>query len=299
MHAMNCFGGCNVLIPKFNRNIIINYIRRGKLNYLVGVPSVFAALLAHPKFRGDALKKINASFVGGDMVSLNLLDSFNELMIKHGSPCRLLEGYGPSETCSATCVNTLSTNRRTTCGKPQPCSKYRIYDEEKKVLKTQGIGELYIGGDSLFNGYFANPNANAECVFADNNGERYLKSGDIVEIDNDGYVTFKSRIKRVIKVSGFAVFPNEIEQVAMSIGGIKKACAIGVPHEKTGHTVVLYYETNTDDEEVKSNVQRECKKHLEPKAVPTKYIYIDKIPLTPLNKTDVIALRKLYDGIKG
>ncbi|MDR2266794.1 MAG: long-chain fatty acid--CoA ligase, partial [Christensenellaceae bacterium] len=89
-------------------------------------------------------------------------DNFNKRMQESGSICRLLQGYGPSETCSATCVNTLSKNRRGSCGIPQACTKYRIFDETTSTLKTIGLGELYIGGDSLFNGYYANHEANEQ-----------------------------------------------------------------------------------------------------------------------------------------
>lgn len=295
MHAMNTFGGCNVFIPKFSRKEIVKLIRKNKLNYIVGVPSAYIALLSHPKFRGKCLRGLKAAFVGGDSVPLSLLDDFNRRMQESGSTCKLLEGYGPSETCSATCVNTLSINRRGSCGKPQSCTKYRIFDEETKTLKFQGIGALYIGGDSLFNGYLENPIANADCLYVDNNGERYLKSGDIVEIDNDGYVTFKSRIKRIIKVSGFAVFPNQIEQVTIGYSGIQKACALGFKDPITMSRIILFYETELGAKIDENLLMQELKKYLEPKAVPSEICHIDNIPLTPYNKTDVIALRKLYE----
>lgn len=293
MHAINYFGGCCVFIPQFSRKEIVKYIKIKKLNYLVGVPSVFYGLLAYPKFKGKILQNLEISFVGGDTVPLSLLDNFNELMVANKSKCRLLEGYGPSETCSATCVNTLSINRRGTCGKPLNCTKYRIYDENNKTLRLSGLGELYIGGDSLFNGYFANKEANSECIYTDEKGKKYLKSGDIVEINKDGYVTFKSRKKRVIKVSGFSIFPNEIEQVAILFGGINKACAIGVPDSITMSKIVLFYEScNIID---KTELHSILKKHLEPKAVPSELYCIEKMPITPYNKIDFIELRKLYD----
>jgi long-chain acyl-CoA synthetase len=121
-----------------------------------------------------------------------------------------------------------------------------VYDENAKTLNHTGIGEIYIGGDSLFNGYFRAPKANRQCIYYDNNGERYLKSGDIMQIEEDGYVTFLSRKKRMIKVSGYAIFPSEIEQTASNVSGIKKSSAIGVGDERTGHKIILFYETGND-----------------------------------------------------
>jgi long-chain acyl-CoA synthetase len=119
-----------------------------------------------------------------------------------------------------------------------------------------------------------------------------------VEISEDGYVTFKSRIKRIIKVSGFAVFPNQIEQVAVSFDGISRACALGFTDPITMSKVVLFYETlnKKNIDEIKLLVV--LKKHLEPKAVPREIRFTEKIPLTPYNKIDVAALRKLYEEIK-
>ncbi|MDR0752329.1 MAG: acyl--CoA ligase, partial [Christensenellaceae bacterium] len=116
--------------------------------------------------------------------------------------------------------------------------------------------------------------------------------------DEDGYVTFVARKKNVIKVSGYSVFPSEIENIAMRVESIKKASAIGVPCDKRGHKVILFYESYINNDSIKENLIAECKKHLEPCAVPAEYIYIDEIPLTNLNKTNVIALEKLYQTLK-
>ena len=117
-----------------------------------------------------------------------------------------------------------------------------------------------------------------------------------MKIDSEGYVTFVSRKKRIIKVSGFTIFPSEIEQIAMQVNGIKKVCAIGVPDEKKGSKIILFFETDKEKEMIKSELLEYLNKYLEPKAIPSEIIFLKKIPVTPITKIDTITLRKMYDS---
>ena len=272
MHMPACFGFCITALPKFSMIELMNYLKAGKINYLVGIPAVFNGLLKEKDFNGDILKKLEASFVGGDFVPNKLIDDYNDLMIKNGSTNRLYQAYGPSETSAATCMNTPIDNKNYTCGKPIDCVKYRIFDDTQNKLVEHGKGELYVSGDSLFNGYYNSKEATKECTYYDENGIRYLKTGDIMEIDSEGFVKFLSRKKRIIKVSGFTIFPSEIEQVSMNVLGVDKVCAIDIPNEKTGSKIVLYCETKENKEIIKEKLNDEFLKYLEPKAIPSEII---------------------------
>ncbi|MDR2267217.1 MAG: acyl--CoA ligase [Christensenellaceae bacterium] len=295
MHVVNMRGQLHVISSRFDVDEIIHYIEREQIKVIVGPPIVFKRLLDHTKFTGKTLQNLTVSFVSSDLVPHNLIDAYDARMIENNSDNRLCQCYGLSETVSGTCFNSLYDNKHYTCGRPTPAAQYRIYDETLNLLKENGIGELYIAGDCLCNGYYKSDKANSECFYYADDGKRYVKTGDIMEIDSEGYVSFISRKKRVIKVLGYSVFPSEIEQVAMNVDGINKACAIAIPDERLGSRVVLYYEATKDSPEILSALQIECKKHLMPQSIPKEYKYIDCIPLTMLSKTDAIALKKIYD----
>ncbi|MDR2267652.1 MAG: acyl--CoA ligase [Christensenellaceae bacterium] len=298
MHQANCTGISHTLCARFRLDEILEYIENGQMNVFIGAPVIFTSLLNHPKFEGKLVQNLKYAFVGADLVPHKLIDDFDEHMKKNNSSARLFEGYGLSETTATSCVNTLKWYKRYTCGKPLPAAKYRIYDEESNSLKESGTGELYIGGDCLCNGYFKADAENAACFYYSDDGERYLKTGDIMKIDNEGYVSFLARKKRLIKVSGYSVFPSEIEQIAMSVDGIIKACAIGVPDGMTGHRIVLYYEAVRNIVEFRINLHEKCRTYLMPKAVPSEYICLDRIPITPFLKTDANALRNRFGPIE-
>ncbi len=183
---------------------------------------------------GDEFIASGPPAVGGDFIAPSLLKRFNEKAEKAGSKGRLYEGYGLTETVTVLSVNTLSAHKEGTVGRCIAGVKAVVLDEENNVLPPNQEGELAIAGDTLMNGYLGGNNP-----FIEINGERYVKSGDIGKIDEEGYLTFVSRKKRMIKKKGFNIYPLRIEKRICSIPGVDE-CAYFARREKEHEATYLY-----------------------------------------------------------
>ncbi len=300
LHAMLWHGGCNVLLPKFRRKAAVSYVRKGKINYMIGVPALYSAMLTHKGFSGKCLKNIEIAFVGGDFIPQTLLEEFDARMAQFGSRARLFEGYGLTETVTVACVNTHENNKSGTVGRA-------VGGVEIKALKTdtlgdfavnggenENCGELCLRGLTIMNGYYKDYEATEKTFFTDADGVRWLKSGDYGFVDADGYVHFKQRLKRIIKVSGVSVFPAEIEQAVSRVDGVSQVCAHPVPDDKKGTAIRLVVETSRADsekmrEEVESVIETKLSRDCRPKEI----VFTKRLPLTKMNKIDIETLKTL------
>lgn len=298
VHTMLSFGAVSVLMPKFNRDQTIKYIKKNQVQIMIGIPIIYESLLTKKKFSGKILRNLNIAFVGGDFVSTNLLKNFNQLMIENKSQCRLREGYGLTETVCVCAVNTHHYHKAATSGMALPNVQFKVIDPN--TMKDVGFdkeGELCVAGETLMNGYrFADdPQANEKAFFTDKNGTRWLRTGDYVSLDEENYITFKQRLKRIIKVSGIPVFPSMVEDSASAYSFVYECAAIGVPDEKHGHIiklfVVLHREYKGTQEDAKKAIEDKIIRDLGIYAKPKEIVFIDRLPHTFVGKIDVNKLQ--------
>ena len=296
IHACLCDGGIDVLMPKFNPKQCVKYIRKNQLHILLGVPLVYEALCNTYGFYGKKLRNLNIAFVGGDFVPTALIDRFNRRMIKFGSICRLREGYGLTEVVNVCSVNTHAYHKDGTVGIGLPCVKFKVIDPETlKVLPPNTEGELVIGGDTMMNGYrfSEDPDAN-EKVFIEIDGEKYVRTGDYCLLDEDNFITFKTRLKRIIKVNGIPVFPLEIEEICSSFEFVWEAAVKGVEDPKRGHIVKLYVVLNRNFNITKEKAEQILVDKIVSSqgvyAKPKQVIFLEKMPHTVVGKIDIINL---------
>lgn len=293
--ALLFHGGTLTLMPKFSTKETINYLAKNEINYIIGIPTLFEALLSKDDFSGKKLQNLYICFVGGDFVSESLINRFNRRMQEANSGCRLLEGYGLTETVTVCAVNRLSENKKGTVGKPLPNVKFKIVDSEtKKDLGINQSGELYISGETLMNGYrFANKEANDEVFSIDENGTKWVKTGDCCLLDEDNYLVFKQRIKRIIKVNGIPVFPSNIEDAVMDLGFVYECAAIGVIDANRGHMIKLFvvlnknYQITNPDEKINDAIIKKEGIYAKPKEI----VYLAKMPHTLVGKIDTKELK--------
>lgn len=290
VHTTLIYGAVSVLMPKFDVKAAVKLIKKNKLQFLVGVPNLYRALLKQKGFNGKALKNIYIGYVGGDAVPQSLLDEFNTRMEKAGASARLFEGYGLTETTNVCIVNNYSHNRKGSIGKPFVGLDAVILDSDGRVLPTGEKGELAIAGDILMNGYLDNEQETAD-VFVDIDGKKFVRTGDLCYIDGDGYVYFIQRIKRIIKISGISVYPRQIEESVAELPGVTGACA--VEYKDNGKTKIALYMTGAQiDADI---VRKKVESDLSHYAMPTIVEHIDAIPLTPMMKADTLALSALAE----
>lgn len=297
VHIMLSFGAVSVLMPKFNRDRTIKYIKKGQVKLMIGIPIIYESLLTKKKFNGKMLRNLNIAFVGGDFVSTNLLKNFNQLMIENKSNCRLREGYGLTETVCVCSVNTHHHHKAATSGMALPNVRFKVIDPNTmEDLGFDKEGELCIAGETLMNGYrFADdPMANEKAFFYDKEGTKWLRTGDYVSLDKDNYIAFKQRLKRIVKVSGIPVFPSMVEDSACAYSFVYECAAIGVEDEKHGHMiklfVVLHREYKGTQEAAKKAIEDKIIRDLGIYAKPKEIVFIDRLPHTFVGKIDTNKL---------
>lgn len=295
VHAMLAFGGADTLMPKFDANLTIKLLKKNEINYLIGVPTLFEALLNHPDFAGPHLKNLRQAFVGGDYVSPSLKQRFNQVMAENKSHAQLLEGYGLTEVVTVCAVNTIFDQKNGTVGKPLPGIEILIVDlETREVLPPNTAGEIAVTGPTMMNGYLYDQDATNN-TFMRIGDKTYVLTGDYGALDEEGYVIFKQRLKRIVKVSGMPVLPSEIEKIVSSLPGISEVAAVGVKDQERGNMIKLYItlkpgiETKIPDEEIKAIIKSELSVY----AVPKSIVYLDKMPKTIIGKIDTKELDKM------
>lgn len=296
IHAMLVLGAVSTLMPKFNASETIRLIKQNRLNYIIGVPSLYEALLQDPSFAGAHLKNLRQAFVGGDYVALDLKRRFDQVMVAHQSQARLCEGYGLTEVVSVASVNILQENNPHTVGKALPGIEIRTVDvESRDFLPVNTPGEIAIRGETMMNGYLNDDEANHKTFLMDSEGHRWLLTGDYGVVDSDGYVHFKQRLKRIVKVLGMPVMPSEIENLIMSLHEIKEVAAVGMPDLDKGSVIKLFIVLDAqkprtyDDEGLKSFIKAELSVY----AMPKEIVHLTELPKTPLGKVDTLKLEAM------
>ncbi len=281
------------LIPKFSAANVSKMMNRCKNAIAIcGVPSVYKALLNDSSFRNNRyIKNLGSCFSGGDSLPHNIKENFDSLMIRRKSNCRLYEGYGLTEALSVCSVNTHRKHKFGSIGYPLSGVEFLILDDNNKELPPGEIGEIAIKSNTNMLGYLETSKEGRASYY---NG--YLKTGDVGYIDEDGFLFYTSRKKRVIKVSGVAVFPHEIEEVISHIPGVKGVCAVQIPNEQTTHAVKVFVVSDYHDSET---ILEECRKHLISWSIPREVEFVSKLPFTKYHKVNFAKLQEEEDKKRG
>ena len=292
MHAPLANGFASILIPRFRVKKVVKVMNKIKPTAICGVPTIYEKLLKEPSFiKSSSLKNLHCCFCGGDTLSNELLNNFNNTMRQAGSKCRLFQGYGLTEAIAVNCVNTFETSKDGSLGKPIPDAIFKIVDESGKELARNQIGEIVLKSEAVMLNYYQDEGAAKECL-----KDGYLFTGDLGYMDNDGFIYFKSRKKRVVKVSGVAVFPSEVEQLIMTIPEVDNCAAISVPDKKLQNSIKVFVVSSYENKnELKDKIIETCRKYLIKWSVPTEVEFKDSLPLTNLDKVDFIKLQQEED----
>lgn len=258
----------------------INELKKVKFTAIVGVNTLFNALLNTPGFAGAAGRTLKLAFAGGMAVQQAVAKRWEAVT---GAP--LIEGYGLTETSPVVTGNPLNIKAWTgSIGVPIPSTEVSIRDEAAEELPIGGIGEICVRGPQVMKGYWNQPGETKK-VFA---GE-WLRTGDLGSMDERGYFKITDRKKDMILVSGFNVYPNEVEDVVMMHPGVLEVAAIGVPDEKSGEVVKIIV-VKKDPDLTAEELLAHCKKNLAGYKIPR----IVEFRSEPLPKTTIgKVLRRL------
>lgn len=230
----------------------------------------------------------------GDVVTA-FLDEFNAALRRHGSTAFLTAGYGLTEMAAVCAVNdVLGKEYRTdTVGHPILGTHIEIWDDKCNKLPAGVEGEVVIAGETMMNRYLPDDVVQESGVYTDENGKNWIRTGDVGMITEDGHIKFTSRIKRIILISGYNIYPATIERKVLSLDYIAEACACqgydenGKPYVKL---VVAPANAEADRDELTEKLMAFCKDNIEGYSCPRKIIVVDALPRTKMEKIDFIKL---------
>lgn len=285
IHAPLQNGATVVLMMKFNAEEALSLIEKRQVSLLIGVPLLYRKLMQAERFKSADLSSLTNAFVGGDNVPPSLLTDFDEEMKKRHVDCRLLEGYGLTETVTVCTVNTKSKSRPLSVGRPLPGIDLKIVDEDLSPLPEGEVGEVLIGGDTLMTGYRRDAEA-TEKTLVFRGEEAYVRSGDLGFL-KDGFLYLKGRKKRLYKISGMNIYPAEIERLATDNGAIADA-SLEFFGDPTPHTVLFLLKhpsAQKSEEELKKELFSLLEEKLLKYALPQAIVFLDEFPKTAIGKT--------------
>ena len=276
-------GGRNLLLPSPRppsnlKRAFENY----KVTWLTGVNTLFNALMNERWFSDSPPKHLRYSAAGGMALQASVAERWREMT---GTP--IVEGYGLTETSPALAFNPFGgLNKDGTIGIPVPSTDIQLFNEAGKPVAVGEPGELVAKGPQVMLGYW---NKEAETKASMEGG--WFRTGDIAQMDSDGYFTIVDRKKDMILVSGFNVYPNEVEEQIAAVPGVLEVGVVGVPDDKTGEAVCAYVVATAPAPSTEA-ILAQCREHLSAYKVPKSVVFVDELPKSPIGK---ILRRQLRD----
>jgi long-chain acyl-CoA synthetase len=277
-------GARNILVPSPRppsnlKRAFENY----KVTWLTGVNTLFNALLNERWFLDSPPKHLRASAAGGMALHESVATQWRDVT---GTP--IVEGYGLTESSPVLTFNPLGGNGKDgTIGIPVPSTDVKCVDEKGKEVALGEPGEIIAKGPQIMLGYWQLPKETASTL-----KDGWLYTGDIAQMDSDGYFTIVDRKKDMILVSGFNVYPNEVEEKIAAVSGVQEVGVVGVPDDKTGESVVAYVVT-VHPAATEEQIMAYCRDQLSAYKVPKKIVFVEELPKSPIGKILRRELRTL------
>ncbi len=282
--AMMLMGGHNVLITN-PRDLpaMTKDLARYPFTGFVGLNTLFVALCNNEAFRQLDFSSLKATFSGGMALQVATAERWKQV-----TGCSICEGFGMTETSPLTSVNPFSNIQVGTIGIPVPSTLCKVIDEAGNELPMGSRGELCVKGPQVMKGYWQRQDATDEILDADG----WLKTGDIAVIQEDGYMRIVDRKKDMILVSGFNVYPNELEDVLATLPGVLQCAAIGIPDEKSGEAIKVLVVVKPGEKLTQEQVMVHMRANVTGYKVPKAVEFRETLPTTNVGK---ILRRKLRD----
>ena len=296
VHTMLVCGGRSILIPRFNVDSYAKLLKKEQPNYIAGVPTLYEAITRSKNMQGVDLSCLMGVFSGGDSLSVELKKKFDNFLSEHNATVKVREGYGTTECVTASCLTPYNTERIGSIGLPYPDTYYKIC----KVGTTEDAdycedGEICLCGPSVMLGYLNHPKETAETLKIHSDGNTWLHTGDLGSMDEDGFIYFKQRIKRMIITSGYNVYPSQIENIIDAHEAVQMSCVIGVRDEYKMQKIKAFIVLRPGFEntrEIRESIFNHCKKNIVKYAMPYDIEIRDSLPKTLVGKVAYTVLEK-------
>ena len=296
VHSMLSQGGRCILIPRFTAKSYAKQIVKYKCNFIAGVPTLYEALLRLPSMDNADLSSLKGVFSGGDSLSIELKKKFDKFLYDHKAVIQVREGYGTTECVTASCLTPTHMAKEGSIGLPFPDTYYDIVKPGTQESLPYGEeGEICISGPTVMMEYVGHPEETAQTLQTHPDGRVWVHTGDLGYMDDDGFIYFKQRIKRMIITSGYNVYPSQLENILDAHDLVQMSCVIGVPDslkmQKVKAFVMLKPGLKPCDE-YRDILMAYCRKNIAKYAMPYEIEFREQLPKTLVGK---VAYRVLEE----
>ena len=289
-------GAKSILVPQFTPETVAKLIRTKKPSFIIGVPTLYAALNKNKDFKRADLSCLKAAFCGADTLPKIVKEKFESIVSSRGGTVKLLEGYGLTEAVTAIMAMPMDAYRQDSIGVPFPDMDAKIIKENTLMDAPVGEdGELCLSGPAVMLGYLNQEEETSKTLKIHEDGKTWLHTGDIASMDSQGFFYFKLRQKRMIKSSGMNVYPAQVEDVLYQHPHVEDACVIGVPDQDQMEKVKAFVVLKTGalpDKSMEKNIIEHCQKVLIKWSCPRSIEFREILPTTLVGK---VAFKILED----
>ncbi len=301
IHTMLAMGGRCILVPRFTPKSYAKLITKYKCNFIAGVPTLYEALLRLPSMDGKDLSCLKGVFSGGDSLSIELKKKLDKFLYDHNATIQVREGYGTTECVTASCLTPPQMHKEGSIGIPFPDTYYKIVKPDTaEELPYNEEGEIILAGPTVMKEYLDMPDETAETIREHADGLRWVYTGDLGTMDEEGFIHFRGRAKRMIISSGYNIYPAQLENIFDAHEKVQMSCVIGVPDSYKMQKVKVFVmpvggvvpSTDKAKEELKEELLAYAKKHIAKYAMPYDIEFRSELPKTLVGK---VAYRVLEE----
>lgn len=296
IHTPLCCGMKVILVPDFSPKKFISLIKKNKPNAVCAVPSLLEMFVKETSIGKKDLECLEAVISGGDFMSENLKERIDASLKEHGSNAEVRIGYGLTEATAATCLTPTNRYKNGSIGIPFPDTLYKIVAVgTHEELKPNEDGEICICGPTVMQGYMNNESETLQTLRVHEDGKTWLHTGDIGYMDEDGYIYYRQRLKRMIVSNGYNLYPSHMENVINSHPDVLTSTVIGIPHPQKIQVAKAFIVLNDGVEpskETMKKIKQHCEINLAKYSLPAEYEFRDSFPKTLVGKVAYTKLEK-------
>ena len=297
IHTMLTQGGRCILVPKFTPKSYAKDLVKNRCNFIAGVPTLYEALLRLPDMDGADLSCLKGVFSGGDSLSIELKKKLDKFLYDHKATIQVREGYGTTETVTACCLTPTHMHKEGSIGLPFPDTYIKIVSPGTDYELPYGQeGEILLAGPTVMKEYMNHPQETAMTLQTHSDGLTWVYTGDLGIMDEQGFVFFKGRAKRMIITSGYNVYPAQIENILDAHEKVQMSCVIGIPDPYKMQKVKAFVKLAAGvapTDEVKQELMEHCRKFVAKYAMPYDIEFREEMPKTLVGKVAYRILEEL------
>ena len=296
IHYPLSIGASVILVPKFDAARFDKLLRKYHPSIIPGVPTLFEALLTNKHMDDIDLSNVKYVVSGGDSLNEEKNLAVNKFLKRHNCSHGIVQGYGMTETSGGCIFSTIKSYALGSVGIPLPSNEIKIVDPNtKEEVDAKEVGEILISGPSVMMGYLNDEEETNKVLEKDKKGKIWVHTGDLGYLDEDGRLFFVQRLKRMLIVSGYNVYPSHIEEILNKHPAILNSCVVGIPHPykvQVPKAFIVLKSDVKDSLKLRLEIKEYCQKNLAKYMIPKEFVYREALPKTMVGKVDYRKLEE-------